>query len=325
VDPNITRSAITDVHRIIAPYVRATPICHLRGSDFGLSTSTLTLKLEQLQYSGSFKARGAFTNLLLRNVGAAGVVAASGGNHGVAVAYAARRLGHPARIFVPTISAPTKIERIRSYGADLCVGGHTYADALEASEAWAAQSGALQIHAFNQRETVLGQGTLALELASQAREIDTVLVAVGGGGLIGGTAAWYRRTVRVIGVEPRTAPTLTLALEAGRPVDAPASGIAADSLAPKQVGELTFAIARAWLDRVVLVEDHEISRAQRLLWDITRIVAEPGGAAAFAALTSGAYRPDADERVAVIVCGGNTDVVQFDRVDSMLRPAPSIG
>ncbi len=313
-DVRITRSDIADVHRLIAPHIRVTPILQVPGSEFGLSTVPLTLKLEQLQCAGSFKARGAFANLLLRPVTSAGVVAASGGNHGVAVAYAARQVGCPARIFVPTISAPAKIDRIRSYGAELCIAGSTYDDALANSEAWAAESGALKVHAFNQRETLLGQGTVALELAGQAGDIDTVLVAVGGGGLIGGIAACYRRAVRVIGVEPRTAPTMTMALETGHPVEAPIGGIAADSLAPKRVGELTFSIARDFVDRIILVEDEAIARAQRMLWEVTRIVAEPGGAAAFAALTSGAYQPAADERVAVIICGGNTDVVKLPEI-----------
>jgi threonine dehydratase len=305
---------IANVHRIIAPHIRRTPVLQVRGTDFSLSPFPLTLKLEQLQCAGSFKARGAFANLLLRPVTSAGVVAASGGNHGVAVAYAAKHVGCPARIFVPTISAPAKIDRIRSFGADLCIAGNTYDDALAASEAWGTESGALKVHAFNQRETLLGQGTVALELADQVGDVDTILVAVGGGGLIGGIAACYRRAVRVIGVEPRTAPTMTMALEAGHPVEAPAAGIAADSLAPKRVGELTFALAREFVDRVILVEDEAIARAQRLLWDVTRIVAEPGGAAAFAALASRVYRPADDERVAVIICGGNTDVVRIPEV-----------
>ena len=310
----ITQSDIADVHRLIAPHIRATPILRTSGHDFGLSAFPLALKLEQLQFSGSFKARGAFANLLSRAVPAAGVVAASGGNHGVAVAYAAMRVGCPVRIFLPGVSSPAKIDRIRSYGADLCIAGDTYAEALAASESWAAQSGALQVHAFNQRETILGQGTLARELSEQAPDLDTLLVAVGGGGLIGGIASWYRGAVRLIGVEPATAPPLSMAFEAGQPVDAPAGGIAADSLAPKRVGDIVFPIARAFVERVILVEDEDIARAQRMLWDDARILAEPGGAAAFAALTSGAYRPAADERVGVIVCGGNTNAVDFDRL-----------
>jgi threonine dehydratase len=239
------------------------------------------------------------------------VVAASGGNHGAAVAYAAMRLGIRAKIFVPTVSSPAKIQRIRDYGADLAVGGERYADALAASEAWGASSGALVIHAFDQVETILGQGTLALELASQAPDLDTVLVPVGGGGLIGGIAAWYAGAVRVVGVEPRGAPTLTDALQAGRPVDAEAGSIAADSLAPRRVGELMFPIARAHVDRVLLVSDADIRRAQDTLWASLRIVAEPGGAAALAGLISGGYAPAPGERVGIVISGANTTAVDF--------------
>jgi threonine dehydratase len=282
------------------------------GADLGLPPFPLALKLELFQHSGSFKTRGAFTNLITRSIPAAGVVAASGGNHGTAVAYAAMSLGVPAKIFVPTVSAPAKIARIRSYGAELVVGGELYADALAASEAWVAQSGALPVHAFDQPETLLGQGTLALELEQQAR-LDTLLVAVGGGGLIGGIAAWHAGRVRVIGVEPESAPTLFEALRAGRPVDAPAGGIAADSLAPKRVGALMFPIARAHVERVVLVSDDAIRRAQQALWESFRVVAEPGGAATAAALLSGAYLPAAGERVGIVLCGGNTTAVDFTR------------
>jgi threonine dehydratase len=316
----ITPSDIADVHRRIAPHIRRTPILATRGSDVALAAFPLTLKLEHLQHAGSFKTRGAFANLLSRPVPRAGVVAASGGNHGVAVAYAAMRVGCPARIFLPSVSSPAKVERIRAYGAELCMAGDSYDEALAASAAWAAESGALAVHAFDQRETVLGQGTLALELAAQAPDLDTVLVAVGGGGLIGGVASWYGGAIRVIGVEPCAAPTLTMARKAGRPVDAPAAGIAADSLAPKRVGELVFPIAQALVDRVLLVEDAAIAQAQRILWDTARIVAEPGGAAAFAALTSGAYRPAADERVAVIVCGGNANSVRFENAAQPAGP-----
>jgi threonine dehydratase len=269
--------------------------------------------LELLQHAGSFKTRGAFANLLLRKVPQAGVVAASGGNHGVAVAYAAKRLGIPAHIFVPSVASPAKISRIRECGADLVVTGERYADALEASQIWAASSGALPIHAFDQVETLLGQGTVALELEQQATNLDTLLVAVGGGGLIGGIAAWYAGDLRLIGVEPETAPTLTRALEAGRPVDAEAGGIAADSLAPKRVGTLMYPIAQKYVERVVLVPDRAIEAAQQSLWDVMRIVTEPGGAAAFAALLSGQYRPSEGERVGVLLCGGNTTVVDFAR------------
>jgi threonine dehydratase len=222
-------------------------------------------------------------------------------------------LGVPARIFVPTISSPAKIGRIRDYGAELVVGGERYADALAAGDAWAAQSGALAIHAFDQRETLLGQGTIGLELEQQAGDLDTLLVAVGGGGLIAGIAAWYEGRVRVVGVEPEAAPTLTQAMLAGRPVDAEAGGIAADSLAPRRVGEIVFPIAARWVERVLLVTDDAIRAAQQALWATLRLVAEPGGAAPLAALLSGRYRPRAGEHVGVLVSGGNTVAVDFDR------------
>lgn len=285
----------------------------LTGADLGLPAFPLTLKLELLQHAGSFKTRGAFANLLTHAIPAAGVVAASGGNHGAAVAYAAMRLGVPAHIFVPTVSSPVKIARIRAYGAELVVGGDRYADALAASQAFAVRSGALPVHAFDQEETLLGQGTIGLELARQAPDLDTLLVSVGGGGLVGGIAAWCAGTPRVIGVEPETAPTLTRALAAGKPVDAEAGGIAADSLAPRRVGELMFPIARAHVARVVLVADAAIRRAQEALWESLRVVAEPGGAAAFSALLDRAYVPEPGERVGVVVSGGNTTAVDFGR------------
>ena len=308
----IGRNDIAAVREVIRPYVRTTPVVEVRGTDFGLRDLPIVLKLELLQHSGSFKARGAFANLLTRKIPAAGVVAASGGNHGVAVAYAAMRLGVPAKIFVPTVASPAKVARIRAYGADLAIVGELYADALEASEAWIARTAALRVHAFDQTETLLGQGTLGMELGEQAT-VDTVLVPVGGGGLIGGVAAWFGESVKVVGVEPESAPTLTEALKAGRPVDAPAGGIAADSLAPRRVGELMFSIARAHVARVALVSDEAIRRAQETLWSAVRIVAEPGAAAAFAALLSGAYTPAAGERVGVVVSGGNSTAVDFGR------------
>ena len=307
----IDRQRIETTHAVIRPHVRVTPVVEVSGADLGLAPFPLTLKLELLQHSGSFKARGAFANLLLRTVPAAGVVAASGGNHGAAVAYAAMKLGVRAKIFVPTVSSPAKIQRIRSYGADLVVTGARYADALAASQAYVAGSGALPVHAFDQVETLLGQGTLALELAGQAPALDTLLVAVGGGGLIGGIAAWYAGRVQVIGVEPEAAPTLFEALRAGAPVDAPAGGVAADSLAPRRVGELMFPIARAHVARVVLVSDDAIRAAQQRLWESARIVAEPGGAAASAALLGGAYVPALGERVGVVISGGNTTAVEL--------------
>lgn len=308
-----TRERIAATYELISPHIRRTPVIEVTGKDFGLGDVPLSFKLELLQHSGSFKARGAFTNLLTRAVPPAGVVAASGGNHGAAVAYAAMKLGQPAKVFVPTVTSPAKLERMREYGADLVIGGDRYADALAASEAWMAQSGAMSIHAYDQIETLLGQGTLALELEEQAPALDTLLVAVGGGGLIGGIASWYAGKVKIIAVEPDQAPTLYKALEAGHPVDAEAGGIAADSLAPRRVGELMFPIAQRYVDRVVLVTDEAILEAQAALWRIMRVASEPGGAAAFSALLSGRYKPDAGERVGVIVCGGNTAGVDLNR------------
>lgn len=306
----ISADEIRAAHGVIQPYIRRTPIVQVDAADLGVSAAPLVLKLELLQHAGSFKARGAFTSLLTRKIPSAGVVAASGGNHGAAVAYAAMKLKIPAKIFVPSIASPAKIQQIIDYGAQLVIGGERYADALAASEAWVCESGALPIHAFDQRETMLGQGTVGLELEDQSR-ITTLMVAVGGGGLIAGLAAWYGGRIKIVAVEPVKAPTLARALEAGCPVDAEAGGIAAESLAPRRVGELVFPIIRRYVDTSVLVSDEAILDAQRLLWTTLRVVAEPGGAAALAALTSGQYVPSSDERVGVLICGGNTAVVNF--------------
>jgi threonine dehydratase len=307
----VNRERIAATERLIRPYVRRTPVVEVDGGDFGLDSIRVVLKLESLQHTGSFKPRGAFANLLMREVPASGVVAATGGNHGAAVAYAAKKLGKPARIFVPTVASPSKIERIRSCGAELVVTGERYADALAASEKWAAESGALRVHAYDQVETLLGQGTVGMEFEEQDAKLDTLLVGVGGGGLIGGIGAWYEGRVKIIGVEPEAAPTLERALAAGKPVDAPAGGIAADSLAPKRVGEIMFPIAQKCVEKVVLVSEEAIVEAQEALWNRLRVVAEPGGAAAFAALLSRRYEPQRGERVGVVVCGGNTTAVDF--------------
>lgn len=307
----LTREHIARTYERIRSHVRRTPVIEVDAADFGLASRPIVFKLEFLQHAGSFKSRGAFTNLLTRPVPAAGVVAASGGNHGLAVAFAANRLGIPATIFVPSVAAATKQERIRSLNAKLVVSGERYADALEASRRFVAESGAMEIHAYDQVETLLGQGTLGLELEEQSPSLDTVLIAVGGGGLIGGVAAWSRGKTRLIAVEPYASPTLHRALEAGEPVDAEAGGIAADSLAPRRVGQLMFPLAQKFVERVVLVEDEAIRRSQLELWRALRIAAEPGGAAAMAALLSGAYEPAEGERVGVVLCGGNTDAVKF--------------
>jgi len=310
--PVVDREAIAATEPLIRPHIRRTPVLRVDAADFGLDGEPIALKLELTQHAGSFKARGAFANLLLREVPASGVVAASGGNHGAAVAHAARELNIPARIYVPTISTPAKVERIRATGAELMLVGERYDEALNASEAWAQTSGAMRVHAFDQDETLMGAGTLGLELEDQIGVPDAVMVAVGGGGLIGGIAAWYKGQTRIVAVEPEQSPTLHAAIAAGAPVDAPAGGIAADSLAPRRVGELMFPIARAHVERVVLVSDEAIRQAQAALWSSLRLVAEPGGAAAFAALLSGRYRPLPGERVAVLLCGANTTAVKFD-------------
>jgi threonine dehydratase len=309
----ISRERIAATSRLIAPFIRRTPLIEIGAQELDLQPNQLILKLESLQHAGSFKTRGAFANLLMREVPEAGAVAASGGNHGTAVAYAAMRLRKHATIFVPSISSPMKIERIRSYGADLVVGGELYDDALAASQTWQLGSGALPVHAFDAVETMLGTGTLAEELSQQVAAFDTLLVPVGGGGLIGGLASWFEGSIKIIGVEPAGAPTLSRALEAGRPVETAVETIAADSLGPRRIGELTFPIARRLVNHVVLVEDDDIRAAQRMLWSRLAIVAEPGGAAAYAALLAQRYRPVKDERICVVISGANTTAVDFSR------------
>ncbi len=310
-ETQITPERISRTEALIRPHVRRTPVLSVDMIDFGRAAFPVRLKLECLQHSGSFKARGAFSNLLQRDVPKAGVAAASGGNHGAAVAYAAMRLGVPATIFVPSVSPKAKTDRIRSYGAELVIAGDRYADALAASEAHVARTGAMSVHAFEQVETMLGQGTLGLEIEQDLPDIDTLLVAVGGGGLIGGIAAWLDGRVRIVAVEPEGSPTLHNAFAAGEPVDAPTEGIAADSLAPKRVGSLMFPIAQNYIERSILVSDDDIVAAQKALWDAVRVATEPGGAAAFGALLSGKYQSAPGERVAVLVCGANTTAVQF--------------
>ncbi|HWX28373.1 MAG TPA: threonine/serine dehydratase [Steroidobacteraceae bacterium] len=307
----LSAKEISSAYELITPHIRLTPVIEVASADFGIAAESLVLKLELLQHAGSFKARGAFTNLLTRKVPRAGVVAASGGNHGAAVAFAAMKLDIRAKIFVPSVASPAKIQQITEYGAELVIAGERYADALAASESWAEHSGAMPVHAFDQAETLVGQGTVGLELERQANQLTTLLVAVGGGGLVAGIAAWYGGRIKIVGVEPDQAPTLTRALEAGQPVDAEAGGIAADSLAPRRIGQLAFPIAQRYVDRTVLVSDDAIEDAQRRLWKTLRVVAEPGGAAALAALTSGGYEPDPGERIGVLICGGNTTAVNW--------------
>ncbi|WP_241749415.1 threonine/serine dehydratase [Teichococcus aerophilus] len=302
----IDAAAIRAAAQRIAPHIRRTPLLRLPAGALGTACD-VTLKLELLQASGSFKPRGAFNRMLSAPLPAAGVVAASGGNHGAAVAYAARQLGIPAEIFVPQITGAAKVARIQAYGARLVQGGAAYDDARRASEARAAETGALMVHAYDQPEVLAGQGTLALELEEDAPELTHVLFATGGGGLIGGCAAWYAGRAEIISVEPDACPTLHTALREGAPTPAPVGGVAADSLGARQVGLTMFPIAQRFVKTALLVPDDAIRAAQRLLWDACRLVAEPGGATALAALLCGAFVPPEGAKVGVVVCGGNTD------------------
>lgn len=286
--------------------MRHTPVIESGAGSFGVEPP-LTLKLELLQHTGSFKPRGAFNRVLTAEVPGAGLIAASGGNHGAAVAYVARALGLPAEIFVPATTSPVKVERLRRFGVEPTLGGALYDDAQAACEIRAAETGALMVHPYDHPAVVAGQATVGRELEADAPWLDTVLVAVGGGGLMAGVAAWYDNRVRVVAVEPETSRCLGAALDAGRPVDVGVAGVASDSLGARRVGALAHAIATTSVERAVTVPDEAIVAAQRALWADVRLMTEPGGATALAALMSGAYVPAAGERVGVIVCGANVD------------------
>lgn len=310
---------IHTAHGLIKDHIRQTPVFQIDPSAFG-HNGDISLKLEMLQYAGSFKARGAFYNLLSRNIPAAGVAAASGGNHGAAVAYAASRLGIPARIFVPDISSPAKIAKIRAYGAEVVVKGERYADALELCETYQHKTGAEGLHAYDSFETICGQGTLGLELETQMQDTlpDSLLVAVGGGGLISGITSWFGKKIRIIGVEPKTACALYQAHKAGKPVDVEVSGLAADSLGAKRCGEMVYEITKDQLHDLITLDDEAILQAQKLLWADYRLACEAGGSAAFAALASGAYKPAKGERVGIILCGSN---VQLEKLAALTENA----
>ncbi len=301
----ISPSDVEAAWALIRPHVRRTPAIELAAGAFGIG-APLALKLESLQVSGSFKGRGAFHKLLASKVPAAGIVAASGGNHGAAAAYAARALGHRAEIFVPTIAAPAKVARLRSYGAVVHQIGAVYAEARAASEARAAETGALIVPAYEDPVVFAGAGSVALEFAGQAA-FDTLLVAVGGGGLIAGCAAAIGSVKKIVAVETEGTPTLHEALKAGKPVDVAISGIAADALGASRIGTPNFEVARKLVKQSVLVSDDAVRAAQCALWEELRVVAEPAGATGLAALMAGAYAPAAGERVATLVCGANTD------------------
>ena len=297
------RNSITAAAARIAQYARRTPVLRTNLGD----ESPVVLKLELLQHTGSFKPRGAFNRLLSTRPGAAGVIAASGGNHGAAVAYAARSLGMTAEIFVPATTPESKVARIGSYGATVVQGGETYAEALAASRRRQQETGALEVHAYDHADVLAGQGTVGREFEQEAPELTHILVAVGGGGLIGGIASWYAGSAEVIGVEPEACPALHDAFRADKPVDAPTGGLAADSLGARQVGALMFPIAQRFVSQTVLVTDEAILAAQRLLWDQFRLIVEPGGATAAAALLSGRFPQPRGGRIGIVVCGGNTD------------------
>jgi threonine dehydratase len=294
--------------------VRRTPVLTVGGRELpGVGAGVISLKLEMLQHTGSFKPRGAFNRILACPVPEVGVIAASGGNHAQAVAWAARELGHRAEIFVPRTAPAIKVARLHELGATVVQVGALYDEAREAADSRASETGALMVHAYDQPEVVAGAGTLARELEGQLPELSTVLVAVGGGGLIGGTAAWFRGRRRVIGVEPRRCPTLHAARDAGEPVDTSPGGLASDSLAARRIGGIAFAAAQRWVADSVLVEDDDIASAMQLLWDRFRVVAEPGGATALAALLSGAYRPQPQEHVVALICGANVNPATLGR------------
>lgn len=298
----VTRAEIAAAAVRIAPHVRRTPVLTARG--FGLDFP-VALKFEQMQHTGSFKARGAFNTMLAGPVPATGLVAASGGNHGAAVAHAARALGHPARIFVPETAGPAKIALIRETGAELTVVPGDYANALRMAQDHEAETGAMQVHAYDAPATVAGQGTCLAEWEDQGLDADTVLIAVGGGGLIAGAMAWLQGERKIVAVEPETSCALHVALAAGQPVDVEVSGVAANALGARRIGRICLDLAQAQGIPAVLVTDAAILAAQRTLWRELRQLVEPAGATALAALTSGAYRPEPGERVAVLVCGGN--------------------
>jgi len=302
----VTRDAIAQAHQRILPHIRRTPLLQLNAKAYGLGCA-ISFKLEYLQHAGSFKSRGAFNTLLKNEIPAAGVTAASGGNHGAAVAYAARALGTTAKIFVPEISSPIKIVTIKRFGADVTVGGARYDDAQAACNLYQQSSGALLVHPFDAIGTLEGQGTVAKEWEEDGSLPDTVLIACGGGGLVGGIASYWAGRVKIVAVEPEGSRCLHAALEAGAPVPVDVNSVAADSLGAKRVGQMAFEIAKEAVDHVALVSDDAIRTAQTTLWQDFRIISEPGGAAALAALLSGAYRPKLGERVGVLLCGGNVD------------------
>jgi threonine dehydratase len=302
----VTRDDVEAAFGRTSGYVRSTPVAAVEAGTLGTS-DRIVVKLEQLQHTGSFKPRGAFNRLLSQPVPRAGVVAASGGNFGAAAAYAASVLGHAAELFVPESTSATKVERLRAFGGSIVVTGAFYADALAEAERRCRKTGALWMHAFDQHEMIAGNGTVGRELETQWPALDTLLVAVGGGGLIAGIAAWFDGRVRLVGVETTGTASMAAALANGKPVDTDVGGLAADALGARRVGDLCFAITQRLVDRIVVVDDDDVRRTQREFWQRLRLLLEPAGATAPAALISGAYRPESGERVGVLLCGANVD------------------
>lgn len=310
---------IRHAHGLIKSHIRKTPIFSIDGAAFGLDLP-VDLKLEMLQHSGSFKARGAFYNLLSRDVPASGVAAASGGNHGAAVAHAAHKLGHTAKIFVPEISSPAKIKKIQHAGAEVVVKGERYADALALCEAHQSDSGAIGLHAYDGFHTICGQGTLGKELEEQWGDDlpDSLIVAVGGGGLISGLASWFGKRIKIIAVEPEQSCALHQAIDKDEPVDVEVGGVAADSLGAKRIGATGFEILQSKLHESVVVTDEAILRAQATLWHDYHLATEAGGATAFAALQSGVYSPSKGEKVAIVLCGSNVELEKLAQSHDLL-------
>ena len=288
----------------IRPYIVTTPT--FKTLSFG---QIMDLKLEQLQHTGSFKCRGAFNSLLDNEKAKQGVVAASGGNHGAAVAYVAQKLGIKSHIFVPELSGKTKIDLIKRTGSDLTIVPGTYAEALEAANKHQKETGAVSVHAYDSKETIIGQGTLFCEWENQGLEADTIIIAVGGGGLISGAISWFQKRKKIVAVEPENCPTLNVALKKGKPSNVSVSGVAASALGAKSIGNICFNLSKENQIESLVISDDEIEPARRLLWENHRIFVEPAGAAALAAIISGKYKPKTDEKLAVLICGANPNII----------------
>lgn len=305
----VTRDEVDRAATVIEPHVQSTPVVEIRAADLGIDADVeIVLKLEYLQRSGSFKGRGATHFVATQEIGPAGLVAASGGNHGAAVAWAAQRFGHPCHIFVPTISAPAKVDRLRQFGAEVHQVGDVYAESLAASEEWRERSGAVGVHAYNDPVVLAGAGTCAREFWLQTGGLDSMLFATGGGGLAGGGAVWLGDRTEVVCCETDGTRAYAAAVESGGPVAVQVSGAAADALGATSIGEQPWRLLHEVGATSAVVSDDQLLDAKALLWDRYRIVVEPSAAASMAALVSGAWRPQPGTRVGVVLCGANTSM-----------------